>query len=198
MSAPKTLASPNHIVCELFQSLRRLCVRIANLNPDNDAQEIRQDSAIAIILSIQCVEVFLNVYFRVVVSEPDFSHAFIKINSDLHDTKFGLERKLKDWPKLVFDKKLDFSSGASQRLKKLKNQRNKLMHFKSSHETILISEIVINGLADTTSYESLNTQSAIDALSTAEDFLCEIFTLRGIVPENLSHSLHSWTGKPPL
>lgn len=54
----------------------------------------------------------------------------------------------------------------------------------------------IYGMADTTDYHSLTAKSAIDALQTAEAFLCEIFMLRGISPENLSSALHSWTGKP--
>lgn len=149
-------------------------------------------------MAIQCVEVFLNIYFRVVVSEPEFSHAAERICGDLEDTRVGLDRKIKEWPELVFGRKLNLGGGAGQRFVLLKNTRHRLMHFSSSPETLSVSGVVIHGLTDTSVYASLSRDSALEALQIAEDFLCEVFALRGISVENLPHALHSWTGRPPV
>lgn len=197
MNQAQTLASPNHIVWQFFEALRRICVRISECTEENDS-EIRQDAAIAVILSVQCIEVFLNVYFRVVVSEADFVHKAEEVIRDLSNPRFGLESKIRKWPQKVFGKELDFSQGAVQKFVELKNKRNRLMHFTSSHQSITeIPGVIIHGWADVSEYQALKAQDALDALSTSEGFLCEIFALRGIAPERFPHQLHSWTGRVP-
>lgn len=196
MNTGETLATPHSMVWELFGGLRRLCIRVSNCQEENDS-EIRQDAAIAVILAVQCVEVFLNVYFRVMVSEVEFSRHAKQIISDLENPRFGLDNKIKEWPKQVFGKKLNLGAGAGQRFTELKNLRNQLMHFTSSHQTVEVTGVTIHGLADLSAYQSLSAKTALDALFTSEDFLCEVFSLRGISSSNLSHELHSWTGKVP-
>jgi|GEM_PF-1293054 len=198
MASDRTLSSPNRMVWELFQALRRLCTRITKVHAIQDETALRQDTAICIILAVQCVEVFFNVYFRVLISEPAYTHAAKKISADLENRKFGLDGKIKKWPRYVFGKELDFDKGAGLQFTKLKNLRHSLMHFRSSHETFSIPGIAIHGLADTTEYESLSPKNAIEALQTVELLLCEVFTLRGITPENLPNALHSWTGRPHI
>ena len=194
----RSLSSPNRMVWELFEALRRMCIRVTEAHATQDAAALRQDSALCIILAVQCIEVFFNIYFRVLISESAFAHADKRISADLQKTQFGLDRKIKEWPELVFGKKLSLDKGAGQRFVKLKNLRHTLMHFTSSHETITIPGVAIHGMADTSAYELLSAESAIEALHTAEAFLCEVFTLRGISAENLPHVLHSWTGRPPI
>jgi hypothetical protein len=198
MPKDRTLSSPNRMVWELFEALRRLCIRVSDAHATQDAAALRQDAALCIILAVQCVEVFFNIYFRVLISEPAFAHAGGRISADLQKTQFRLDRKIKEWPQLVFGRKLNLDKGAGQRFVALKNLRHTLMHFASSHETIDIPGVAIHGMADTSAYESLSAESAIEALHTAEAFLCEVFTLRGISSENLPHALHSWTGRPPI
>ena len=196
MAASKALASPTYMVWELFQALRRHCVRMRQ--GQLGESEMRQDAAIAVILAVQCVEVFLNVFFRVLVSEATFSHAEERICADLKNTGFGLDQKLKEWPLAVFGQRLELGSGVGQRFQVLKNTRHRLMHFTSTHETLAIPGVEIHGLARTSVYAGLSLQTAFDALHTAEDLLCEVFTLRGIPPENLIHAMHLWTGRPPV
>ena len=198
MPENRSLSSPNRMVWELFEALRSLCIRIKKVQDTQNASEVRQDSALCIILAVQCVEVFFNVYFRVLISESAFAHANERISADLQKTQIGLDRKIKEWPELVFGRKLSLDKGAGQQFVKLKNLRHTLMHFTSSHETISIPGVAIHGMADTSAYESLSAKSAIEALHTAEALLCEIFTLRGITPENLPDALYSWTGRPPI
>ena len=136
MAASKALASPTYMVWELFQALRRHCVRMRQ--GQLGESEMRQDAAIAVILAVQCVEVFLNVFFRVLVSEATFSHAEERICADLKNTGFGLDQKLKEWPLAVFGQRLELGSGVGQRFQVLKNTRHRLMHFTSTHETLTI------------------------------------------------------------
>ncbi|MDO8772583.1 MAG: hypothetical protein Q7K57_28555, partial [Burkholderiaceae bacterium] len=198
MPKDRTLSSPNRMVWELFQALRRLCTRLTEAHASQDESALRHDAAICVILAVQCVEVFFNVYFQVLISESAYAHAAGKISADLAKKQFGLDGKIKDWPCHVFGRKLALDKGAGQKFVALKNLRHSLMHFKSSHETFSVTGVAIQGLADASAYESLCAKSAIDALQTAEAFLCEVFTLQGITPENLPHALHSWTGRPPV
>lgn len=198
MTADRTLSSPNHMVWELFQALRRLCVRVAESQDAQDDSALRQDAALCVILAVQCVEVFFNMYFQVLISEPAYAHAAEKISTDLASTQCGLDRKIKDWPLLVFGQRLPLGEGAGQRFVTLKNVRHKLMHFTSTHESFSIPGIAIHGMADTSAYHALSAKSAIEALHIAEAFMCEVFRLRGISSENLPHALHSWTGRPPI
>lgn len=84
MNENKSLYSPNKMVQELFEALRRMCNR---LSVEQDASITRQDSALCIILSVQCVEVFFNMYFRTIASESEFEHISERLLVDLKNTK---------------------------------------------------------------------------------------------------------------
>lgn len=187
----KSLYSPNKMVQELFESLRRMCNR---LSVEQDESITRQDSALCIILSVQCVEVFFNMYFRTIASESEFEHISERLLVDLKNTRFGLEQKIKQWPELVFGEKLNLDKAAGQRFVALKDLRHKLMHFSSSHESILLQGIAVHGLADASIYDSLTAKSALEALKAAEDFICEVFKLRGLSHEKQMLSLRLWMG----
>jgi hypothetical protein len=75
MTKDRILSLPNHMVWELFQALRRLCVRVAESQATQDDSALRQDAALCVILAVQGVEVFFNVYFRALISEPAFAQA---------------------------------------------------------------------------------------------------------------------------
>lgn len=198
MSTDRVLASPNRMVWELFEALRRLCIRVREAESTQDTSALRQDAALCVILSVQCVEVFFNVYFRILISESAYAHAAPIILADMARTTCGLDRKIKTWPKAVFGKQLPLDQGAGQRFVTLKNLRHKLMHFNSSHEMFSIPGVAIHGLADVSCYEVLSANSAIEALYVAEAFICEVFILRGIREDDLHHELHSWTGRPSI
>ncbi len=83
MPENRSLLSPNRMVWELFEALRRLCIRVTKAQDTHDAAAVRQDSALCIILAVQCVEVFFNVYFRVLLSDSAFAHANERISADL-------------------------------------------------------------------------------------------------------------------
>jgi hypothetical protein len=170
-----------------------MCARVQQSDNEN---EIRQDAALCVILAVNGVEIFLNIYFRILVSKSDFKASFERIITDLRN-KVGIDTKIQDWPEVVLGEKIDLGAGVGQRFVELKNKRNRLTHFSSSHETIEVPGAVINGLADTSIYDSMDKQMASIALNIAEQFICEIFRLSGLVEQKIPHALHSWTGKVP-
>lgn len=76
----------------------------------------------------------------------------------------------------------------------IKELRNSIVHFSSSHTTFEHANVIVRGLADTTDYDALYFEKARVALFAAEDMIGEIFLLSGVVPENIPHMLHAWTG----
>ena len=189
----KTLSTPNRMVRQYFEAVCRLCHRIV-LNKNKT--EIPQDTALCIISAVTGVEIFLNSYFLIMINEESYKHAKKHILNDLAK-HVSLDKKIKEWPGKVLGKKINLDTGIGFEFVNLKNLRNKLVHFSSSYETFKFSGATIIGLADTTVYDSLDANSALKALETAEQFICEIFRLRGIEERDIFHALHSWTGKVP-
>ncbi len=181
------------MVCSYFDALRRLSYRTEH---EVNINHKHQDTSLCVILSVTGVEAFLNLYFRVLISEKAYKHAEEQILSDL-DNKVSLDIKIKSWPYLVFNEKLDLGSGIGQKFTTLKNLRNSIVHFSSSHETIKTPGITINGMANTSAYDSIKAMRPIELLGISEKFICEIFRLRGIEKHNICHMLHLWTGKVP-
>jgi len=126
-SKNKVLSTPNRIVWSYFSALRRMCYQVEEHSHESHK---REDAVLCVITAVTVVEVFLNVYFRILISEEPYKHAEEKIKSDLK-RKVSLDTKLKEWPKDVFGKKINFGSGAGQKFMELKNLRNGLVHFSS-------------------------------------------------------------------
>lgn len=198
MPTNQKLAAPNRMVWELFEALRRNCARVKEAEAANNESALRQDAAVCIILAVQCVEVFFNVYFRVLVNEENYAHAAEQIIGDLTKHSFGIDRKIKEWPKIVFGKKLFLDKGWGARFLSLKDLRHRLMHFKSMHLSISIADMRFHGLADISVYDKLSSATALDAAQVAENFIAEIFKLRDLPAEQIPIQLHAWTGKPTM
>ncbi len=185
------LVTPNHVIWEYFSSLRQL---VEAAKEARNQELCRQAAALAIIMGVTVGEVFLNVWFRVHVEERHGKterDAFLK---DISPPFKSLERKLKDWPKQYLGKELDLLSGPGRAFMDLKDLRNSIVHFTSTHEAITYDNVSIHGLANFTTYNALNDESAIAAFETATAFVVEIFKLAGVSPRDIPHNLHAWTG----
>jgi len=124
------LSSPNRMVWNYFDSLRQLT---SGLNKIEDELELKHHLVICITLAIMACETFVNVYFRVLVSEPWFSSSEQDILKDISKRK-SLDYKIKNWPKKVLGNSLDMQKSEILSFLELKDHRNKLMHFTSTHE----------------------------------------------------------------
>ena len=152
--------------------------------------------ALCIFQSITTVETFLNLYFRVIVSEKEFKRHEKYFLKTIEDRK-SLEYKLNNWPKMILGHSLDLDTGIGKAFVELKKLRNSLMHFVSSHETVKIPNMEIQGLANIDHFQNLRIEDAKNALTVAEKFLCEIFRLRGIKEEGFNYMLRLWSAKAP-
>lgn len=158
--------------------------------------EAREHVVAANAMSVACIETYLNVFARLWISQnPDFPHCK-QIESDLR-TKKNLGRKLEEWPELFFGTKANFGSGAGQRFRACLDRRNRLMHFHSDAHKFEEENIVINGLIDSTAYDSLTREDAFTFVQAAEGFLEYLLQLQGIAAEHIPHALHHWIGRVP-
>lgn len=181
------------MVNEYFTILRRLVSGLDDIkNPDIRRQQV----TLCIFQSVTAVETFLNIYFRVVVSEKEFKAHEQYFLKTINDRK-SLDYKLKHWPRTILGRALILNAGIGESFVKLKNLRNSLMHFVSTHETVRVPNMEIQGLANIDHFERLTTKDAHNALEVAEGFLCEIFRLRGIKETESHFMLRLWSGKAP-
>jgi hypothetical protein len=188
------MALPQHMVWQYYQSLRRRVIGVANAT---DEEIIRQDTATSIMLAVTVVEAFFNLYFRVLVSQPNYAQHEARLLKDFEKRK-GLEYKLKNWFPEIIGKPLDFTAPIPKAFSELKVLRNTLMHFTSSHQTANLPGFQIQALADVTAYQALTAKDAMVALTTAEQMVSEVFRLIGYSEQEILYLLQQWTGKVPL
>jgi len=185
------ISSPNRIIWQYFQCLRRI---INRANIDTDDEEKKQDVALCIFMAITIVEAFINIYFRIIVEEQGFAQYKALIVKDLKSHK-TIDYKIRNWPRRIFGKTLNFSEGIPKQFLELKRLRNELMHFKSSHEAMHMPGVSVYGLADTSALDDLDISKAFLAHDIAEGMLIQLFRLRGIAENEMSSHIHLWTGR---
>jgi hypothetical protein len=174
--------------------LRRLVLAV-QLQKDGDEQ--RENIALCIFLAVTVVEPFMNLFFRILIEESEHQAHRARILDDLN-RRISLDKKIRSWPELLFGRQWDLSSGTGKAFADLKEKRNALMHFTSTHESISeIPGILIHGLADTEVFDSLQSCDADVALKVAEDSICDILQLSGQTEKEQLGGLHLWTGKVP-
>lgn len=196
LSRMTKLSSPNRIVWEYFEALRRL---VAESRDSQSESTRRQSAALAVVMSVTVVEVFFNLWFRVRAEERHTADEVAQLVLELsHPRPWSLDRKLKHWPKRYLGKELDLTQGPGGAFMKVKALRNSIVHFSSTHTTIEFDNNVIRGLADTTDYDELTFESARSAQLAAEDLIEEVFVLAGVEPQNVRHMLHGWAGRIPV
>lgn len=186
-------SSPNKIIWEYFDGLQRLA---RHANETDSEGTARQYAAMATMLSVTTIDAFVNVYFRVIVSDRQYSEHEELVLKHIRQRK-PTEEKLKQWTRRIFGNQIDLNSEAYCAFRRLTEQRNALVHFKSSHETHSITlNLIVEGLADTTVFDELTAQDALTAVHTARAMLSTIFACCGISEDHIPHMMHGWTGYP--
>jgi hypothetical protein len=186
-------STPNRMVWLYFSAIQRR-VQAIQASGSDAAQE---DIALCLILAVAVIETFLNLFFRVAVSEPAFAQHKVLIIRDL-ERRASLDHKLRRWPEAVFGRPLDLDDPIVRLFFALKEKRNRLMHFTSTHETFAGDGFQIEGLADTSVLDDLAPTDAVMALQIAEDMMRVLLRYRGVSEAALPAALHMWTGQPPL
>ncbi len=186
------LSSPNRIVWEYLEALRRLVIESREAEAESTR---RQSAALAVVMAVTVVEVFFNLWFRVRAEERHTPEQVELLISELGNPRpWSLDKKLRHWPKRYLGKELDLNQGPGAEFMRVKSLRNSIVHFSSSYTAFEHENIVIRGLADTTAYHDLSFEKARATLLAAENIIEEVFVLAGVAPGNIRHALHAWTG----
>jgi len=184
------LSSPNKMIWNYSFAVRRA---VARAEQADDPSLARQDAATVVFLCVTLVEAFLNCFFRVLVSERKLGDSGSLVTQDLNKRK-PLARKITKWLPLLPHAGSEHGDHVWSEFEALRQLRNKLMHFQSSHETIAIPGLHIEGLADTSAYDQLNAAHAAWALGVAEEVMLEVFIRAGQSESQRRASMHLWTG----
>lgn len=191
-NAEMILSSSNRITWAYFEILRSLA---AEANQLEDADQIKSKAAVAIQMAVCVVEAYLNVAARLAISQTKDENRAVELEACFRSNR-ELSKKLKRWPELFFGKKAELGRGVGAELMSLVRHRNRLMHYSSEAYSHTLDFVTLNGLIDTSCYDSLTSFSASNALDVAERFLCYLFELQGVETERIPHVLHRWSGKP--
>ena len=186
-------SSPNRIVWQFYEALRRSAVRARGA----DERHVQQEVAVSIFLAVTTVEVFLNVFFRLVVEEEGYREYKEQLLQDLLPPFLSLDKKIKQWPRQILGTQIDLDAGPGREFVDLKNLRNKLMHFTSTHETLKLPGFRVEGLPNTAVFDSLTVTYSERAVGAVEGFLQAVFGAKGLSVGSVSKNLHFWTGKVP-
>jgi hypothetical protein len=182
------------MVWQYFEALRRL---VHSVQESDDDSIRRQNIAICIFMGVTVVETFLNVFFRVAVCEEGRRHREKEFLDDL-DHRRSLDYKIKNWPSKILGQEIDLRSGIGGDFSNLKDKRNSLMHFTSTHDTLNIGGLVIKGVADTSAFDNLVPDDAVFALKAAEGIIALILRMNGATDKQLPWAIQQWTGKVPI
>ena len=130
-----------------FDSLRRVVNRAATVQ---DPTQQKDEIVLSLFLAVAAVEIFVNIYFRVLVSQDGFQKHEQMVFDDLNVNNpagpKGLDYKLRHWPaKILLGRSLAWQAGSAKEFDEIRDIRNALMHFTSSHETATFSEYDCRG-----------------------------------------------------
>jgi len=189
----KALSSPNRLVWAFADAARSLA---AEAEVSDSVDQARQKAASATVMAVACVESFLNVQARLLLSRDPPSPHKEQLERDLLSKKpFG--RKLEEWPLMLFGRAADLGRGPAQRFKATLDSRNTLMHFISETQTLELESVAITGLIDTAEFDSLTASSGWLAVEAAENFIAYLLELGGASADSIPHLLHHWVAKVP-
>jgi hypothetical protein len=161
----RTVASANHVTRKLSSMLQNLALQAGTTN---DRKLIEQIGLSAIILGATCVEAFVNVFFRTMAPRLDCVKTRKIILEELAGYGSNTRKKLSEWTELAFGRAINTSDERWIEYDNLVNARNAFVHFKSTHETAtvpdILSPIYVHGLADISIYENLSRETPENVL----------------------------------
>jgi hypothetical protein len=161
----------------------------------------QEDVLACIVLAVAAVDVFMNVFFRYLVTLAQFSEHESSIRQDLNQ-HMGLEKRLRQWPEKVLGARIDFGQGIGQKFDSLRNLRNDLMHFSYEPTDIDLGAFEIRGIAYLDVFNDLSVSDASSALATAEGMVAELLRMWCSVDSSPCKDapfdvlLWHWTGRP--
>ncbi len=185
------IGSPHSIIWSYFSLLKNLSWHSDEVN---SAKEKRENNLLVILMTITVVETFYNLFFSLLVSSDKYQIHKERILSDIRDTKYSFEKKLKEWPDVLFHKNVEFGKGIGQKFLTIKDKRNKLLHFLPEYKNLETSNLKLESEVDISIYEELDKFDAKSCPSLILDFVSELFIVANHPPERVGHLIHIWFG----
>jgi hypothetical protein len=186
----------------MFDILHGICVETERADEGSFFRcRARGDAGniLATFTAVNAVESFLNIMFRNLAEE--FSGPVAdRVKAELGSFRFGLESKMRQWPGLRFDgePRQPFAAPVTDSRYKafaeVKERRNRLMHFKSSYDSVFSPDesISIHGLCNV---GVMAEGTPLDALRAANGFVELVLECRGYTTDQVARWLRHWTGQ---
>ncbi len=194
--ANKTFGMPSTMATTYYDLLKKV---VREAKESTHEETVREKTFIAHLIAISFIETFYNGFFQTLAEgNPESMRHKDAFYRDFNNFGFGLFKKIKQWPKMFFDKNYEPDDPVMVAFENLIDTRNHLTHFKSGYSTLPLSESsTISGLADITRYKALSIAEAENTLVVAKDMV--EYTLRawGVSETNLPWKLCRWTGIYP-
>lgn len=189
----RALSSPNRVTWLLAESARELA---SEAESADDMGKTQRRAVAAIVVAVACVESFINAQARLLLLRGNAFPRHAKLEREVKG-RSPLGRKLKEWPRLMYEIDIDFEQGPGKAFKAVVEHRNKLMHFSTDVEAVATEGVEIHGLMDTTVFDDIEPMYAWSAVLAAEGFIEHLLRLAGTPSEEIPHALHHWLGTLP-
>jgi hypothetical protein len=189
----KSVGSSNLLIWKYFGCLDMIEKLIGKKVTFED--DILKLVMMSVFMTVACIETFFNTYFRELLEDAKYEDIREKMLPEFDNFNLGLNKKLKRWPDIFFNKNI-YGSNAGKEFVKYKDIRNNLMHYKHTYESIKDrGGIEFKGLTDLSVYDNLNAQLAFNAKTVVINLLKEVFIAAGISKGDLKPIIQKWTGE---
>ncbi|HRS51447.1 MAG TPA: hypothetical protein P5067_03345 [Candidatus Marinimicrobia bacterium] len=147
-------------------------------------------------MTVTCVEVFLNMFFRILLEESRFEHLKEQTIKEMESTRFGLESKIRKWPERFFHKNF-INSKAGKEFIKYKKIRNGLIHYQATCKEIVPFPTPFNkyGVTDTSIFHNLEYDYVQNSKNVVKGVIEEMFKLSGHLNSHPYFTIDNWTGE---
>ena len=148
----QVLSAPQGVIWDYIKCFQEI-LQDMEITQNKDVE--KRKASICLHLAVLIVETFFNIYFRLAVESNKHKEHKRVILKHIEKRK-SLDFKIREWPKLIFRKSLDFENGKAKDFIDLKEKRNSIMHYKYTYDFVSFGNMSIHGLTDISFYESLN------------------------------------------
>lgn len=193
------LASPHSVVWGYFHSAVLLARSAVESESESDTKAY---AASTVFLSVAAIEAYLSVLAKLWIDQTtgplDPNHK--KVSRDL-ERRRSLGYKIRNWPQMLFGRKIDPTLPAAKRFLECIELRNGLTHFESATYSQTMANLTLNGLVSNATFSSLNGDVCVESLLAAKNFLRYLVELqlpseKSDNPLRIESIVHGWTGLP--
>lgn len=184
-----SFGSPNHVLWQFSGILDRLA---SAKDVHCERAVVEQNGTVAVLVAATSIEAFTNIYFRVVADEPQFLHSRAEIIQGLEERTLSTAVKLLKWCELAFHQRIDERDSRWVQFKSLQSLRNNIVHFKSSHDSLQVDDIRIDGLVGLSAFAQMSEATPIWAVNCVRGVVGLVGECRGIAKSEIAGFVRHW------